>query len=110
MKSVLVLVGLSAMPALVLAANPQETKGGDGLHPRVKMTTSLGDIVLELDAEKTPITVDNFLRYAQDGFYDGTVFHRVKSDFMIQGGGLRARWMRRKPACANRSSTSGAPA
>jgi len=59
-----------------------------GLHARVKMETTLGDIVLELDAEKAPISVDNFLHYAESGFYNGTIFHRVVSDFMIQGGGF----------------------
>lgn len=56
--------------------------------PRVKMETSLGDIVLELNAEKAPISVLNFLQYADDGFYDGTIFHRVMKTFMIQGGGF----------------------
>ena len=56
--------------------------------PRVKMETSLGDIVLELNAEKAPISVLNFLQYAEDGFYDGTIFHRVMKTFMIQGGGF----------------------
>jgi len=63
-------------------------KTDDGLHPRVKMETTLGVIILELDAEKAPITVYNFLRYAEEGFYEGTVFHRVISTFMIQGGGF----------------------
>jgi peptidyl-prolyl cis-trans isomerase B (cyclophilin B) len=48
----------------------------------------MGDITLELDAEKAPKTVANFLQYARDGFYDGTIFHRVISNFMIQGGGM----------------------
>ena len=63
-------------------------KTDDGLHPRVKMETTLGDIILELDAEKAPITVYNFIRYAEEGFYEGTVFHRVIATFMIQGGGF----------------------
>jgi peptidyl-prolyl cis-trans isomerase B (cyclophilin B) len=50
----------------------------------------MGDITLELDAEKAPKTVANFLQYARDGFYDGTIFHRVISNFMIQGGGMTA--------------------
>lgn len=58
------------------------------LNPRVRMQTSLGDIVLELDAEKAPISVLNFVQYAEDGYYDGTVFHRVMKTFMIQGGGF----------------------
>ena len=52
------------------------------------MKTTLGDIVLELDAEKAPISTLNFLKYAQAGFYEGTIFHRVIPNFMIQGGGL----------------------
>jgi len=57
-------------------------------NPRVLLKTSLGDITLELDETNAPVTVDNFLAYALDGFYDGTIFHRVIRDFMIQGGGL----------------------
>jgi peptidyl-prolyl cis-trans isomerase A (cyclophilin A) len=52
------------------------------------MTTTLGTIVIELEDEKAPISVENFLTYAKDGFYEGTVFHRVIPDFMIQGGGF----------------------
>ena len=55
---------------------------------RVKLQTSLGDIVLELDADKAPGSVDNFLQYVNDGFYDNTVFHRVINGFMVQGGGF----------------------
>ena len=55
---------------------------------RVLMQTSKGDITLELDAGKAPATVQNFLRYADEGFYDGTIFHRVIKNFMIQGGGF----------------------
>ena len=56
--------------------------------PSIQMQTSMGTIVIELDSEKAPITVKNFLQYAKDGFYDGTVFHRVIDGFMIQGGGF----------------------
>ncbi len=56
--------------------------------PIVVITTSLGAITVELDPEHAPITVENFLGYVRDGFYDGTVFHRVIKDFMIQGGGM----------------------
>ena len=56
----------------------------------VTLHTSMGDISLELDAEKAPKTVANFLQYARDGFYDGTIFHRVINNFMIQGGGMTA--------------------
>jgi len=54
----------------------------------VKLTTTKGDIVLELDAAKAPATVENFLKYVKDGYYDGLIFHRVISGFMIQGGGM----------------------
>ena len=54
----------------------------------VKLHTNHGTITLELDAEKAPKTVENFLQYVRDGFFDGTVFHRVIDGFMIQGGGF----------------------
>jgi len=56
--------------------------------PRVLLVTSAGDITLQLDAEKAPKSVANFLEYVKSGHYDGTVFHRVISGFMIQGGGF----------------------
>ncbi len=63
----------------------------------VLMTTSLGDILLELDGEKAPISVANFLSYADKEYYDGTIFHRVIDDFMIQGGGLTPDMAKREP-------------
>lgn len=54
----------------------------------IRMQTSKGTIEIELDAAKAPATVENFLQYVKDGFYDGTIFHRVIDGFMIQGGGL----------------------
>lgn len=57
-------------------------------HPRVRLNTSKGGIVLELDAEKAPETTKNFLAYVESGFFDGTIFHRVIPGFMIQGGGF----------------------
>jgi cyclophilin family peptidyl-prolyl cis-trans isomerase len=57
-------------------------------HPRVVLKTSLGEIRLELDGEKAPITVQNFLEYVRSGHYDGTIFHRVIPGFMVQGGGM----------------------
>jgi peptidyl-prolyl cis-trans isomerase B (cyclophilin B) len=56
--------------------------------PRVNLQTSQGDILIELYADKAPKTVENFLTYVKEGFYDGTVFHRVINNFMIQGGGF----------------------
>ena len=66
-------------------------------NPQVLMKTSKGDIVIELDPVRAPVTVKNFLDYVDAKFYDGTIFHRVISGFMIQGGGLTAEF-REKPA------------
>jgi peptidyl-prolyl cis-trans isomerase A (cyclophilin A) len=57
---------------------------------KVKLVTTSGDIVIELDAAKAPKTVDNFVKYVKSGHYDGTIFHRVIPTFMIQGGGMTA--------------------
>ncbi len=70
---------------LLLALLPLSAQGAD--QPRVKLETSLGDIVLELYPDKAPETVNNFLTYVKEGYYDGTIFHRVIDNFMIQGGG-----------------------
>jgi len=55
---------------------------------KVQLTTTLGEITLELNSEKAPKTVENFLAYVESGHYDGTIFHRVIKDFMVQGGGM----------------------
>ncbi len=55
---------------------------------KIKLTTSLGSIVIQLNTEKAPISSKNFLTYVKEGFYDGTIFHRVIPDFMAQGGGF----------------------
>jgi peptidyl-prolyl cis-trans isomerase A (cyclophilin A) len=64
--------------------------------PQVALKTSMGEIVLELNPEKAPITVDNFLKYVKSGFYKGTIFHRVIDGFMIQGGGMDAQFHGRR--------------
>ena len=66
---------------------------------KVKLTTSMGLIVLQLDKEKAPVTVDNFAKYVDSGHYNGTIFHRVIDGFMIQGGGFD-KDMRQKPTQA----------
>ncbi|HUU72818.1 MAG TPA: peptidylprolyl isomerase [Burkholderiales bacterium] len=66
------------------------------MSTQVKLTTSSGDIVIELEDTKAPGTVENFLAYVDNGFYDGTVFHRVIDGFMIQGGGFEP-GMKQKP-------------
>lgn len=65
----------------------------------ITLKTNRGDIVLELDAEKAPKTTENFIQYVKEGHFDGTIFHRVISNFMIQGGGFEV-GMRQKPTRA----------
>jgi cyclophilin family peptidyl-prolyl cis-trans isomerase len=77
------LITLAAMAAAGTAsANPSDK------NPVVTIETSMGDIQVELFADKSPITVKNFLSYVDDKFYDGLIFHRVMTGFMIQGGGM----------------------
>jgi peptidyl-prolyl cis-trans isomerase A (cyclophilin A) len=74
---------LSLLLAAVVVAAP-------ALAQKVRLATSLGDIVIELDAEKAPKSTDNFLKYVKAGHYDGLIFHRVIETFMIQAGGMKA--------------------
>ena len=78
---------------MFLAGSPA---GAERRNPVVELQTNMGNITLELDAAKAPKTTDNFLSYVKDGFYDGTIFHRVINGFMIQGGGFTAD-MQQKP-------------
>jgi peptidyl-prolyl cis-trans isomerase B (cyclophilin B) len=89
----LILAG-GLMAGLILGTGPgaRAERG----QPLVKLETSMGDITLELYADKAPVTVANFLEYVKAGFYNGTIFHRVINGFMIQGGGLDAQ-MHQKP-------------
>lgn len=87
---VLAVTSLSLAQTAAPAAKPSDDKKDGALHPRVRLETTLGDIVLELNAEKAPISVENFLAYVEAGHYDGLIFHRVMPDFMIQGGGYDA--------------------
>jgi len=84
------------IPMLAVALAAGQTNAATGAKPRVALDTSLGKIVLELEPEKAPKTVENFLAYVDAGHYDGTVFHRVIPGFMIQGGGFTAD-MKQKP-------------
>ena len=83
-----------ALAATFSAANVQAQDA-----PKVKLATSLGDIVVQLDAAKAPKTVENFLAYVNSKHYDGTIFHRVIDGFMVQGGGFTAD-MQQKPTKA----------
>jgi peptidyl-prolyl cis-trans isomerase A (cyclophilin A) len=75
-------------------------------NPKVLIKTSKGDITLELFADKAPITVKNFLSYVDEKFYDGTIFHRVIKNFMIQGGGYTPEFLQKgtKPAIKNEAA------
>jgi cyclophilin family peptidyl-prolyl cis-trans isomerase len=78
------------MAAMVQPGFASNENGQERSNPMVVVETSEGTFKIELWADKAPVTVKNFLRYVDDGFYDGTIFHRVIRDFMIQGGGLTA--------------------
>jgi cyclophilin family peptidyl-prolyl cis-trans isomerase len=83
MKSSGILALALAILAATAAAGPAQEK-----NPVVVLDTSLGKITIELFADKAPVTVKNYLQYVDDKHYDGTIFHRVIADFMIQGGGM----------------------
>jgi cyclophilin family peptidyl-prolyl cis-trans isomerase len=77
------LPALAQVPTAAPAATPTAKA-----KPRVQLLTSYGPVVVELEPELAPVTVANFLQYVKDGFYKGTIFHRVIDGFMVQGGGL----------------------
>lgn len=79
-----------AEPELIKTEETTQSTGDKmTANPKVKIETTMGDIVLELEAQSAPATVENFLSYVNEGFYDGTIFHRVIPNFMIQGGGMK---------------------
>lgn len=82
-RSALLLTALSATFLIASGVHAQTSA-----PPKVKLVTSLGEMVIELNPEKAPKTVENFLQYVKDKHYDGTIFHRVMDGFMIQGGGF----------------------
>ena len=71
-----------------LSASQTQSQTVKGNLPMVKLETNLGSITIELDSEKAPVSVKNFIDYVESGFYNGTIFHRVIDGFMIQGGGF----------------------
>jgi cyclophilin family peptidyl-prolyl cis-trans isomerase len=95
------LASFAQTPAPAAAApSPASSCTQKGNAPmKVKLTTSMGPIVIQLDKEKAPISVDNFLKYVEAGTYNGTIFHRVIDGFMVQGGGF-TKDMQQKPAQA----------
>jgi len=97
----------TALLALALALGPSMFAHAKE-NPMVTLSTSMGDVKVELYADKAPVSVKNFLEYAKAGYYDGTIFHRVIPGFMIQGGGLTADMQDKregqKPPIKNESS------
>jgi len=91
---------------VAVACSGADAGAGEGRNPMVLISTSMGDIKVELDREKAPVTVDNFLTYVKDGQYDGTIFHRVIPNFMIQGGGFDKQ-MKQKPTRAPIKNEAG---
>ena len=112
------LLAIAAIPALALAqapapaaatkSQPQGCNVKGNAPMKVKLTTSMGPIVIELDKAKAPVSVENFVKYVEAGHYNGTIFHRVIPNFMIQGGGF-TKDMQQKPTQApiKNESTNG---
>jgi len=93
-----VLVSAAAGEAATSQTSPAQAKGDI-----VRLETSLGDIVIELNSAKAPLTTANFKNYVKSGFYDGTIFHRVVRDFMIQGGGFTPEMKEKRAQAAIRN-------
>lgn len=91
-----VVLSLSCLVALISLATPARTDAQTATGPVVAVKTSMGEIRIRLNKEKAPISVENFLKYVEKKFYDGTIFHRIIPTFMIQGGGFTAD-MTKKP-------------
>jgi cyclophilin family peptidyl-prolyl cis-trans isomerase len=87
---------LIALSALFLVASGMAHAADPAANPKVLLKTSMGEITVELDKAKAPISTENFLKYVESKHYDGTIFHRVIPGFMIQGGGFSAD-MKQKP-------------
>ena len=98
MKNKGIIIALLAMVVLMgfQSAYAGEKKMTKSTNPKIVMETSEGKIVIALWADKAPVTVENFLRYTDEKFYDGTIFHRVIGNFMIQGGGMTADMQRKQ--------------
>lgn len=88
MKRMMTLLLVLVLSACGQQSEAEDMKAAANENPRVLMQTSMGDLVIELYRDKAPKTVANFLKYVDDGFYNGTIFHRVIDGFMIQGGGF----------------------
>src|SRR5882762_10344637 len=84
--------GIAALATLLLSLMLLHGEArADEPNPQVKVTTNMGEFVIEVRQDRSPLTAPNFLRYVREGFYSGTVIHRVVANFVIQGGGSRCR-------------------
>lgn len=84
------LIATACLAVIGVGCGASSPDGAARTAPRVRLTTTLGVITIELFPDKAPISVRNFLAYSEAGYYDGTAFHRVITNFMVQGGGLTA--------------------
>ncbi len=91
-------IRLAAVAAALLALLPGGAAGAEEPSPQVRVTTNMGDFVIEIRQDRAPLTSANFLRYVREGFYSNTLIHRVVANFVIQGGGHDAAGMALKPA------------
>jgi len=91
-SAVVIIAGLASAAESFPVSTSNSSKGKSPMsnHPRVLISTNYGDIIITVDTDKAPKTAANFMAYVKDGFYDGTIFHRVIDGFMIQGGGFDA--------------------
>src|SRR5437879_4744938 len=106
MKRTVLLAFVAGLLASCSAAADDQKGAADKKNPVVVMETSMGTIKIELFADKAPKTVENFLGYVDDKFFDGTIFHRVIADFMIQGGGFEPGLKEKKTKDAIKNESS----
>ncbi|MGS2719280.1 peptidylprolyl isomerase [Paraglaciecola aestuariivivens] len=102
----MILALLVSQPALAKVKRDGSHIQPDNYYPRVKMVTSMGDVIVELDRSRAPITVNNFLRYVEKRSYEDTIFHRIVADFVIQGGGYDTNFIE-KPSFGTIFNESG---
>jgi len=100
---------LSRFSMTVTAAALVAGASADALAQKVRLATTMGDVVLELDAARAPKTVENFLQYVRSGHYDGTIFHRVIGNFMIQGGEFTADFYKNAPGFGQKKTRAAIP-
>jgi peptidyl-prolyl cis-trans isomerase A (cyclophilin A)/peptidyl-prolyl cis-trans isomerase B (cyclophilin B) len=99
-------IRMAALAALFIALLPAAARAEEG-PTQVKVTTNMGEFVIEVRADRSPITVADFLRYVREGFYTNTLMHRVIANFVIQGGGHDAATLKIKPTHENVFNESG---